>query len=476
MEDVISLPSFRCNICSCRLQSPVLKVGNFGNICVSCYERSAYTDVTENSEIEMILSKLDVPCNFAELGCTYKGPYYKTCGHEKVCRFRKRLCPFSYLLECAYQFVKSEDVVHHIRKHHEKKVIKVENDHCNAENPTAHDPDVMYLLQLDRIWILVRAKLKIEKELIYYAFYHFGDLQGRLINIRSTAFENSKRNNRVTHESKITLKFDKSNAFQAKMLTLKHLGYYKKIKISLALDKSTIRSSCEEVPAKNDFWSRCRKCSKYVNALWFCPNCYSRECEQCKEQLDKAEPLYCYEQSCRKYSCFYFNLADAGITRQVRCENDGCNQIIRGNADVYRVHRDYQCPIKVHQCIVENCRFKDSTYKFIEHTFTKHQRENTNKFSIKSSTSHTRLFSNGDDIFLHKYFLNDEKELQLECVKLTEPFWDDACVWIVNVICKSGQPVTVRGDYTLKGFTRKMAVGEYIEKDSLLLEIHIKRI
>lgn len=471
-KDLITLSIFRCKICSGRLHSPVFKVGDFGNICARCYEKSAYVDVTEYFEIETILSELDVSCNYAEAGCTYKGPYHKTCDHEERCCFRKRPCPFTYLSQCDFEFVHRKDIIQHISEEHLKNILAVENGCVDVENPTASESEAMYFLEIDQIGILLRVKVSVEKRLVYYSFYHFGDLQGRHINLSSSAFEKCEKNDKVVHESEITRKLDKSRAYKVKFSTLKHLGCFEKINICLNFELKVGESGYDEECAKNVAYSRCLQCNEYVTDLWWCFGCYSRGCTKCKQNLTIGQ--ICQYTSCRKPTFIYVNFSDAGIILRIPCKNEGCSQIVKSH--VYKLHCNYQCLFKMHRCFAEHCEFQGFTYDFVEHIFSKHQFENTKQFSLQRNTSCTRLFSNGSDTFLHKCLITNKNELIVECVKLTEPFRDDSCVWIVDIIYRSRRPLTVRGDYSLGGWTRTLAVGEYIDKDLLSLETNVKRI
>lgn len=450
VENIIQLTIFKCKICDLRLQAPILQVGGLWNICGSCYERSAYINVTSNSEIEAFLSTLYVPCNFAKRGCTFEGAYIKTCRHERdECRFRNRKCPFAYINhDCEYEYIDSTDIVKHIQENHTDSIINELLLRFEVQNPTESHPNCFYLIQVhNNTFILLRA-MRIEQH-ICYAFYYFDNIKPENVHISSNAFGSNPESFEFMHESMISKAFPLKNACIVPLSTLEDLDCLENITIfnGWAICQIVGNKKISEI---NKTWVKCKKCLQIVKDVTICSRCNETACRKCGNA------------SCCGYSTIAVDLEKMKASSEFLCENTGCNQIIKG--DLYKEHVKWQCLKTKFKCIYKSCTFDGPYREHLRHMSVNHKHSPNNILDLQRNKWIKSFHSNGNDAFHHMYYLTEKNELMMIAIKLTEPFWTSDYMYIITIksYFSIHQFVTIQGDYTPESYTKKVQLGDYI--------------
>ncbi|KAK9751533.1 Seven in absentia protein family [Popillia japonica] len=164
-KDLLELSLLKCKICCRRLQSPILQVSGFDNVCGSCTSDS---NAKRNVDLEALLEKLYLPCNYAESGCKFEGNFDDVCIHEKVCCFQELKCPLAPYGQCNGDL---DNIVEHIESKHPDNVLKVVANHVYVRNPNAEKTTAIYLFAVDNLRFVLSAKLDAKKDQISYAFY-----------------------------------------------------------------------------------------------------------------------------------------------------------------------------------------------------------------------------------------------------------------------------------------------------------------
>lgn len=453
-QEVLALTIFKCKVCCRRLQPPIFQMAH-GNVCGDCHFFTAFTNTKRNIEAETFLSKLYCACNFAENGCTYEGPFYKTCNHEQKCRFRSRKCPIGYQEVCEFEYANSDAIIEHIRSDHEEIVLIAENDYIEFRNPTELRPNLFYLLQNGSVSILLRTMFKLTKDRMYYIFYHFGQ---EVVSLALTI--NEWRVTLMTkHESEMCFKFDTQNCYKVASAECESLA---KVRFPT---KSKIEYTEDNVErGQGILGAICDSCCYMVEEfIRYCPDCSNVACYKCNS----------CDCCTRRY---LINLTKAKVMTSFPCPNTGCQQII--GTRKYDFHRLYQCPFKVEICKEHDCLWSGCYLEYVKHRLEKHSLiVNDKNCYLTGGREFTNYFVNGDDLFIHKYKLTVSKnEFEIVTIKLTTPCWSDSHTWTIKVkTVDQGRSITLTGNYTISECRAKLNILNYYYNGGLLLETYVKR-
>ncbi|CAH0546243.1 unnamed protein product [Brassicogethes aeneus] len=125
-ENLLSQKVLLCCICEQILISPVKLVQGKGNVCAKCFDEK-YKDCPDkgwpNPSLDIILSKLTLPCKYSSKGCELKFSYHEHLDHISVCSYRLRNCPMN---DCLWKGHYHE-IITHFKNIHGAAIINADN-------------------------------------------------------------------------------------------------------------------------------------------------------------------------------------------------------------------------------------------------------------------------------------------------------------------------------------------------------------
>ncbi|GJQ78754.1 hypothetical protein Trydic_g2788 [Trypoxylus dichotomus] len=455
-QDLSDLTIFRCRLCTRRLQVPIMGVGVFGNICGSCYQKSPCTEVVENVELDRLMAKLWFPCNYSEEGCMFYGTFYTACEHEKRCCFKRRACPFTYQNKCESETCYNlTEIVDHVNEQHPDDVVIPEDGNLTIRNPSEETPDLLYFIDFDDSYFLLRAVLKKSDCIVVYSFIHLlNNTSPKTIKFSSVAFSSTTKKTFEVNEFD-WLQNNIENIFTVDLNVLKRLNFKEEIKISISIENvSTTKQACVARPLREGLaWWKCRLCRKIANQAYVCSceRLYScgclDKCSKCKREL------------------ILIDFLEVGIKHKFACEYKQCHKLIRG--DKYDIHSNYQCLVKYHTCLF--CRLRFEVPEMIAHLLETHKTKvNQRMCSMDLNSTANFIFHNYTDTFIQRYSLSAAGQFSLETIKLTEPQWDRSYVWRVVIKREHDNLVTsIAGDCSMDCNSGNLDVTFYMEDQKL---------
>ncbi|GJQ78752.1 hypothetical protein Trydic_g2786 [Trypoxylus dichotomus] len=271
VKDILNLSLFHCKLCGNRLQRPIIQITTVGNFCGCCYEVSCPGAIAlRNMELEALLSDLYLPCNYARKGCKVNGFFNDICDHEILCCFRKKSCPLKSVNLCEDDLTSLDELIEHFKRRHAQNVVHVTPDYISVKNPDHSISDTFYLLVVDEMYFMLRAKFDMFKGRILYEFYCCNyNVQVTNVNFSivlkydNSTFNMSDMRVRRLHEGEFPYVLNIKDASKISLATLESFDCLKNIIIRVDTNvglppKATINDT---------LWFQCKKCLNISNEV-----------------------------------------------------------------------------------------------------------------------------------------------------------------------------------------------------------------
>ncbi|KAK9708536.1 Seven in absentia protein family [Popillia japonica] len=451
-KDLLELSLLKCKVCRRRLQSPILQVSGFANACGTC---NSDTNAERNVDLEALLQKLYLPCNYAERGCEFEGNFDDVCIHEKVCRFQKIKCPLASYEQCDGHL---DNIVEHMESKHPDNVLTVIGSHVSVKNPNVENTGVFYLLVAENLRFILRAELNVKRGRILYAFYCLNynvNIDHLKISIL-LKYENTNCNVENIHviqlgKGEVPRMFHEKDVVKLKYGILENFGCRDNITIKIDTAKSvtpeTITAKLNE-SAVTSFY-KCTKCSvtsKHIhycsktNAIVCCENCfkggYQSHCGCSTDSMATYKSSnYSYNQAAHITIHFVIKLDEIKANTTFLCTNIGCNQQINGSD--YEIHTKSQCRFRKVSCSFStstSCNWVGNFTDFISHLTKDHtDRVNQNSCEIvnSSGTSQQLCFIKDNKTFLQTYQISNNQQLAVTTRVIDGKEIEDRYKWLI---------------------------------------------
>lgn len=426
-KDLLELSLLKCKICCRRLQSPILQVSGFDNVCGSCTSDS---NAKRNVDLEALLEKLYLPCNYAESGCKFEGNFDDVCIHEKVCCFQELKCPLAPYGQCNGDL---DNIVEHIESKHPDNVLKVVANHVYVRNPNAEKTTAIYLFAVDNLRFVLSAKLDAKKDQISYAFYCLNydvNMDDVKISI-PLKDDNLNCNVEIIHvkqlgKGEVPSMFYEKNVIKMKCIILEIFGCSDTITIRIDITKSValVEETDELCNSFAGSWYKCSFCSKAAKNIHYCNRTHRIVC--CEKCFKGDYHFHCscspnnsmsnsktHTESITIHSVL--NLDSFKPNRTLQCGNTGCNKEIYGLR--YESHSKLECRFRQVNCSFStstSCEWTGTFTDFIAHLTEDHaDRVNQNSCEILNTngTSQQLCFVKQNKTFLQTYQIGNNQQL-----------------------------------------------------------------
>lgn len=362
VEDLLLSPIFQCKICKKRLSSPIMDVPNTGSICGRCFKLKTYTNATENVDVTSILSKLQISCSYSKQGCSLEGLFSEINIHEDVCRYREKICPFSFINKCSTNPIPS--IIKHIKTEHLENVHHCCSNLIKIDFCLEHDFEEFHLLSVNEDDFLLRVKLDTPSNVLMFVIYYFDIIEKCQFSIRHENKDLYVKSKNCSMISELYLipSFDASSGTTFDLSLLKR-----------CLNKtvtSVIEISGPSFQIANNKllkFMECPVCNEYMTLhIKQCSQGHSI-CKTCRLKLQECPLCKSPFGAARNYT-----LESITSLIQFPCRNNGCKQHLNG--DEIEKH-ELECRFKSYQCpflIKLNCRWKGLHKNITEHLITEH--------------------------------------------------------------------------------------------------------
>lgn len=471
-KDLLELSLLKCKVCSARLQSPVLQVGVFGNVCGTCYSTTVYTDAVRNVDLEALLQKLYLPCNYAEQGCDFEGSFDEVCAHEKRCFFLRKNCPLAERQQCETGLTDSDDIIAHMKSEHPDNVLSIVDGYISVKNPFKSDVDRFYLLVVDKMTFILQARFDTDKKVILYKFYSLNyctDIEhvkmAIMLKFDETIFTVDNIQIERLRKGELPYLFNDTNATKLQLALLESLN---------SLDNIIIRVNTDECTkferTSDQFWYQCFQCLTYSPDIIGCSYCKRPSRGSCCD-TDRCKPK-CYCENSDTLVC----LSAAKITTKsiIPCRNIGCNYKI--NSADYKLHVESQCRFR--ECGCPFCpKWQGISIDLGTHITREHaERVNRNSIRITTGTSSPFCFMKNNDVFMQTYemwypYFNVTTE------QLHTPNNGDSYMWQIYFKHPIKKYETVISDVCAGDNCNKtIDISDYANEDTLTVKVLFARI
>ncbi|KAK9722138.1 Seven in absentia protein family [Popillia japonica] len=392
-KDLLELSLLKCKICDRRLQSPILQVSGFANVCGSC---TCDTSTERNVELEALLQKLYLPCNYAGRGCEFEGSFDEVCIHEKRCGFQQLKCPLASYEQCDGDL---DNIIEHIESKHPDNVVTAVGNHVSVKNPNTAVRSVIYLLVVDNLRFVLSAQLDVTKGHILYAFYCLNydyinrdDVKVSIL----LKYENTNCNVDNIHvkqlrKGELPHMLYEDDIVKLKCIVLESFGCTDTINIKIDTAKSVL---IENVTAKLNKrvtpLYKCRNCSAIAKTIHYCSTTENIIC--CEKCFVHDYDCYCScgiqynDTRCHPNSEPHIRiyLSSFNLLTTLACTNTGCREEI--HPDNYDTHTKSECRFRQVTCSFSpnsSCKWTGAFIDLISHIREEHaDRINRNSCQI----------------------------------------------------------------------------------------------
>lgn len=314
IEDFLNLSIFRCKLCDERCKYPVMVVEKNGNYCSTCYTQVRGTYIEENKEINIILQKLIVPCQFYESGCNVTMKFVDIKDHENVCKFRRAVCPFSSIQQCDTSIFPG--YCEHFNASHNNYTLMSENDtlQLSFNINVSINFTIIRVLVIHNEYFLLHMKLDPNNKKISLAVYYYGTLE-ELKNYKCIVKQvdcNISTEVNLLHESEYVQSAAKINEIYHTLgnSNFNEINLILKINTTNGYDPAINKTLLETL--------KCSRCKTYPHGKIMQCNAGHKICSTCSGDPPKCSDLNCnatctgvrnytveHLSQCCRYPCRY---------------------------------------------------------------------------------------------------------------------------------------------------------------------------
>ncbi|GJQ78749.1 hypothetical protein Trydic_g2783 [Trypoxylus dichotomus] len=464
-EDILQLPIFRCKLCHNRLQRPIMQVVGVGNTCGLCCNENCKKDAVRNEELEALLAKLHLPCNYAGNGCQVHGLFNDICDHEFLCFFRARNCPLERQGGCGNNFSSVDELINHIKLDHNRNVVDLSAPSpIPVKNPNKSRFNLFYLLVAKGMHFALRARFDAEGQQIMYQFYSL-EWSADANNVRlSIALQSGDSIFYCSNLSNIPIKrlrrgefpysLNEKDASKITLGILQSFGCLREIRIGVKIKGNNAQLQPVATTDNVTLSFQCSSCSKIFSQITLCtgvriPNnmhtsSYMHSSSSYHMQTTYTSNNYQVIQKCTTCANSTCSTCTAPskhilipstmlVSKSVLpCKNSGCGKQIKPSE--YELHYQSLCKFREYTCNVISVG-KACSWKGIVSVVTDHLRDthasvvNLQTMVIYTGQTYNNFFVKEYDLFRQQYILGDGGQLTITTEELWEPQSCHEYIW-----------------------------------------------